>query len=272
MAFSGSSIAIVFIAAYAAAGPVQLHDGSNTLQRDEYGPLVNFGARYWNDRGTNQGVKQNLDKIGDEHFVRDTGVQFEKDRFAQHIDFDNNENAINAHGQTETIRNRPYSYDLTTNKLLAFYLSDRDSLKNARESDGRVARNLDQIGGGNLVRRNLDPIGGGNLLKRNLDQIGGGNLLKRNLDQIGGGNLLRRNLDQIGGGNLLRRNLDQIGGGNLVRSIDYTNAENRHADRQSDGDTFENLLFARNLDQIGGGNLVRNLDSIGGGNLVRSMN
>ncbi|XP_015174930.1 PREDICTED: orcokinin peptides type A-like, partial [Polistes dominula] len=127
-----------------------------------------------------------------------------------------------------------------------------------------VKRNLDQIGGGNLVRsvsnfnkyngerslRNLDQIGGGNLLrdlsgfkfgaKRNLDQIGGGNLV-RNLDQIGGGNLVR-NLDQIGGGNLVR-NLDQIGGGNLVR----------------------------NLDQIGGGNLVRNLDQIGGGNLVRDI-
>lgn len=42
----------------------------------------------------------------------------------------------------------------------------------------------------------------------NLDQIGGGNLLRRrNLDQIGGANLIKRNLDQIGGGNLLRRSL-----------------------------------------------------------------
>ncbi|XP_076290713.1 uncharacterized protein LOC143214050 isoform X1 [Lasioglossum baleicum] len=141
----------------------------------------------------------------------------------------------------------------------------------------RFDRNLDQIGGGNLVRstddrysRNLDQIGGGNLVRstddrytRNLDQIGGGNLVRstddrysRNLDQIGGGNLVRstddrytRNLDQIGGGNLVRsmndrysRNLDQIGGGNLVRSLNGARDE-----------------FRRNLDQIGGGNLVRNL-------------
>nr|XP_033342851.1 uncharacterized protein LOC117229974 isoform X1 [Megalopta genalis] len=141
----------------------------------------------------------------------------------------------------------------------------------------RFDRNLDQIGGGNLLRsvddrfsRNLDQIGGGNLVRsmddrfsRNLDQIGGGNLVRstddrysRNLDQIGGGNLVRsmddrysRNLDQIGGGNLVRsaddrylRNLDQIGGGNLVRSLSGPRDD-----------------FRRNLDQIGGGNLVRNL-------------
>ncbi|CAB0039871.1 unnamed protein product [Trichogramma brassicae] len=43
---------------------------------------------------------------------------------------------------------------------------------------GRMGRNLDPIGGGNLVRRNLDSIGGGNLIRRNLDSIGGGNLLR----------------------------------------------------------------------------------------------
>ncbi|XP_017880008.1 uncharacterized protein LOC108624908 [Ceratina calcarata] len=83
----------------------------------------------------------------------------------------------------------------------------------------RFLRNLDQIGGGNLLRREIPKWSSGNL-----DQIGGGNLLRevprehgsdrgeRNLDQIGGGNLIRSLID-------LRRNLDQIGGGNLVRSF-----------------------------------------------------
>ncbi|XP_017792986.1 PREDICTED: uncharacterized protein LOC108574852 [Habropoda laboriosa] len=87
-------------------------------------------------------------------------------------------------------------------------------------------------------------------LERNLDQIGGGNLLRRGLQE-------ERNLDQIGGGNLLRevdaerlneRNLDQIGGGNLVRGLDGVMAAADH--------------FRRNLDQIGGGNLVRSLSEI----------
>ncbi|KAL6264666.1 hypothetical protein P5V15_004766 [Pogonomyrmex californicus] len=54
MTLFGSSIVIVLIgvAAYAAAGPIQLQAGPNTLQRDEYGPLglTDFLARPWEDR------------------------------------------------------------------------------------------------------------------------------------------------------------------------------------------------------------------------------
>ncbi|XP_076392999.1 uncharacterized protein LOC105664375 isoform X1 [Megachile rotundata] len=83
----------------------------------------------------------------------------------------------------------------------------------------RLDRNLDQIGGGNLLKRRLEsayePFWVSS--RRNLDQIGGGNLL-RSVDER-----VNRNLDQLGGGNLVRstsrRNLDQLGGGNLVRSL-----------------------------------------------------
>ncbi|XP_014602888.1 PREDICTED: orcokinin peptides type A-like [Polistes canadensis] len=150
------------------------------------------------------------------------------------------------------------NYEPIVTDFLVKYLDDRKpGISKAQKIIGMneqsvVKRNLDQIGGGNLVRSvpNFNEYNNERSL-RNLDQIGGGNLVrdlsnfkfgaKRNLDQIGGGNLVR-NLDHIGGGNLVR-NLDQIGGGNLVR----------------------------NLDQIGGGNLVRNLDQIGGGNLVRDI-
>lgn len=100
-----------------------------------------------------------------------------------------------------------------------------------KAEDDRFSRNLDQIGGGNLLRRGLVVERDGSYdssrrwlpSRRNLDQIGGGNLLReadyrneRNLDSIGGGNLVR-GLD--GAADHLRRNLDQIGGGNLVRNL-----------------------------------------------------
>ncbi|CAD1476142.1 unnamed protein product, partial [Heterotrigona itama] len=111
----------------------------------------------------------------------------------------------------------------------AFYLAER-SEKGAREKD-RLSRNLDQIGGGNLLRRGLSSAmerGGSFDGQRWLSS-------RRNLDQIGGGNLLRSAADRG------ERNLDSIGGGNLVRDADESSA------------------FRRNLDQIGGGNLVRDL-------------
>ncbi|CAK9828796.1 hypothetical protein ANTRET_LOCUS6252 [Anthophora retusa] len=94
-----------------------------------------------------------------------------------------------------------------------------------RDEEDRLGRNLDQIGGGNLLRRGLQE-------ERNLDQIGGGNLVReveahrrqeqRNLDKIGGGNLVRELDGVLAVANHLRRNLDQIGGGNLVRSLPET--------------------------------------------------
>lgn len=106
-----------------------------------------------------------------------------------------------------------------------------DSIRYLREGSDRLGRNLDQIGGGNLLRRGQperESYDSPRLLpaKRNLDQIGGGNLLRgvddrfdRNLDQIGGGNLVRGLDDVADAADNFRRNLDQIGGGNLVRGL-----------------------------------------------------
>ncbi|KOX79267.1 hypothetical protein WN51_09069, partial [Melipona quadrifasciata] len=115
-------------------------------------------------------------------------------------------------------------------KSPAFYLARGE--EGAREKD-RSSRNLDQIGGGNLLRRGLTSSFDGqrwlSSRRRNLDQIGGGNLLRsaidddrgeRNLDSIGGGNLVRG----LGEGFAFRRNLDQIGGGNLVRDLANSDA------------------------------------------------
>ncbi|KAK1124613.1 hypothetical protein K0M31_005987 [Melipona bicolor] len=113
-------------------------------------------------------------------------------------------------------------------KSPAFYLERGE--EGAREKD-RSSRNLDQIGGGNLLRRGLTSSFNGqrwlSSRRRNLDQIGGGNLLRsaddrgeRNLDSIGGGNLVRG----LGEGFAFRRNLDQIGGGNLVRDLANSDA------------------------------------------------
>nr|XP_012225400.1 PREDICTED: uncharacterized protein LOC105673964 isoform X1 [Linepithema humile] len=297
MAFSGSSIAILFIGAavYAAAGPVQLHGGSSTVQRDDYGSpaLAELLARYWEDRRTHQNAKRNLDQIGGGHLVRNTDEQLrrlldeKKDRSSQNVNSADDRqildvigrdgffidrfrdanilnSAINSGAIIDAI-NRLYGLDSNVDQAFTNQLTDGDVWKNAREGDRRIVKNLDQIGGGHLVR-NLDQIGGGHLV-RNLDQIGGGHLV-RNLDQIGGGHLVR-NLDQIGGGHLVR-NLDQIGGGNLVRSPDYSNVKTKQRIDQPAGG-FEKLHFSRNLDQIGGGNLLRNLDQIGGGNLLRNL-
>jgi len=235
-----------------------------------------------------QDAKRNLDQIGGGHLVRDTDKQLKHlldeadDRSI--LEFVNGKemldqegtpltakasrdrNSFDSSSSFKTVANPAnYLYSLnqngerTNDELLADQLSEHNVLK-ARDEDRRFAKNLDQIGGGHLVR-NLDQIGGGHLV-RNLDQIGGGHLV-RNLDQIGGGHLVR-NLDQIGGGHLVR-NLDQIGGGNLLRSVTYSNGGTKQHIGQF---ASARLHPARNLDQIGGGNLVRNLDQIGGGNIL----
>lgn len=52
------------------------------------------------------------------------------------------------------------------------------------------ARDLDELGGGFLLKKkSLDPLGGGHLV-RSLDSLGGGHLV-RNLDSLGGGHLIR---------------------------------------------------------------------------------
>lgn len=84
----------------------------------------------------------------------------------------------------------------------------KDRSRHAQDAGDRLERNLDQIGGGNLLRRGL--------LERETAYDSGRwptPMAARNLDQIGGGNLLRDADDR------LDRNLDQIGGGNLVRDL-----------------------------------------------------
>lgn len=69
-------------------------------------------------------------------------------------------------------------------------------------------RSLDSIGGGYLLRSVPDSEeyhSAGSETKRNLDSLGGANLLKRNLDSLGGANLLKRSVDSLGGANLLKR-------------------------------------------------------------------
>jgi len=63
------------------------------------------------------------------------------------------------------------------------------------------------------------------------------------------------------------KNLDQIGGGHLVRNLDQIGGGHlvRNLDQIGGGH------LVRNLDQIGGGHVVRNLDQIGGGHLVRNL-
>lgn len=106
-------------------------------------------------------------------------------------------------GRVHNLPTIPSAFDLNAARANEQRFVARFADRDALQSDRRVAKNLDQIGGGHLMR--------------NLDRIGGGHLV-RNLDQIGGGHLVR-NLDQIGGGHLVR-NLDQIGGGHLVRSLE----------------------------------------------------
>ncbi|CAL7941609.1 unnamed protein product [Xylocopa violacea] len=108
----------------------------------------------------------------------------------------------------------------------------------------RLSRNLDHIGGGNLLRRELAERQSSHNARRwfpsqrNLDQIGGGNLLRevndrgeRNLDQIGGGNLVRSLDGVIVAAEDLRRNLDKIGGGNLVHALEPRNLDDDRATR-----------------------------------------
>ncbi|KYN20320.1 PREDICTED: uncharacterized protein LOC108760652 isoform X1 [Trachymyrmex cornetzi] len=276
MALSGSSIVIVFIgvAAYAVAGPIQLQAGLNTLQQNEYGRLADLLARYMEDQRVKQSAKRNLDQIGGGHLVRDTDKQSEgllneeKSRLIECLnsagdkqildtfcreelfaDRFRNGNLINSSinfvAFEDTINHPLNSPDLNAdqanNELFMDQLINGDVSNNA-ESDRRIVKNLDQIGGRHFVR-NLDQISNGHFI-RNLDQIGGGHLV-RSIDYPNTGT--KQRIDQpmtILEKLHFTRNLDHIGGGNLVR----------------------------NLDQIGGRNLVRNLDPIGGGNLVRSLN
>lgn len=70
--------------------------------------------------------------------------------------------------------------------------NDADEDENQFDADQAIsAAGPKRLDGGHL-KRNLDSIGGANLLKRNLDSIGGANLLKRSVDSLGGAYLLKR--------------------------------------------------------------------------------
>ncbi|XP_076670380.1 uncharacterized protein LOC143369856 isoform X1 [Andrena cerasifolii] len=159
-----------FATAWVAAVPHQLQAGSNDLQRGLYGPAsAEYFGPYLEEHGSARGKT----------FER----QPSKDSIAG---------------------------DTTTGIAAAAELSRalKDRSRYVRDDGDRRERNLDQIGGGNLLRRGL--------LERESAYDSGRwptPMNARNLDQIGGGNLLRDVDDR------LDRNLDQIGGGNLVRDL-----------------------------------------------------
>ncbi|XP_076633874.1 uncharacterized protein LOC143348016 isoform X1 [Colletes latitarsis] len=189
------SIVVVWVVAV----PVQLQAGANALRRDMYGPATTeFLGGQLDDHGPS---KQKI--LEDQDWDR---TRFNGDRPSK-----------GSSSETKDV-----SKDRTR------YYQSMEKLGDVVED--RLERNLDQIGGGNLLRRglhereydytrwlgprgNLDQIGGGNLLREVDDRVG------RNLDQIGGGNLVRGLNDVVTAADNLRRNLDQIGGGNLVREL-----------------------------------------------------
>ncbi|XP_034176245.2 uncharacterized protein LOC117602396 isoform X1 [Osmia lignaria lignaria] len=187
------SLAFLFTIAISWIAIASVQVGANVLQRDLYGAANGqFLAGYPDDHG---------------EATKEKSAQLEQ--------------GSSRFGNANDIGGRQMTGDDAPRVKIPPTLS-KSRLFRDEEVD-RLLRNLDQIGGGNLLRRRgleiayeprwLTP-------RRNLDQIGGGNLLRsvderfaRNLDQIGGGNLVRSVLDDR------RRNLDHIGGGNLVRDL-----------------------------------------------------
>lgn len=151
--------------------------------------------------------------------------------------------------------NSPIQYGLNPERMNVPSFTDqligyRNALRNMHlmeeaNEQREIAKNLYHVDDQLLARTSSDQTDD-RLMLRNLDQIGGGHLL-RNLNSLNDENPLNgvsynpneieikryfnqpanipnelrnthfiRNLDQIGGGNLLR-NLDPIGGGNLLR-------------------------------------------------------
>ncbi|KAG7198822.1 hypothetical protein KM043_001793 [Ampulex compressa] len=154
----------------------------------------------------------------------------------------------------------------------------------APEYFGRYAEEYAGVEGADegVVKRNLDQIGGGHLLRSSRSRQGAP--LSRNLDHIGGGNLLRSTserrfyamppTERFGGGRVeysssaerkeearSERNLDHIGGGHLLRDLRPLRSTAKRADEPRFG-ADERL---RNLDHIGGGNLVRSVEEYAGG-------
>lgn len=84
--------------------------------------------------------------------------------------------------------------------------------RNNIDSNGRYIRKLDNYLLRNGVAAAIEPteVTASNnnnnfAMKRNLDSLGGANLIKRTLDSIGGANLLKRSVDSLGGAYLLKK-------------------------------------------------------------------
>ncbi|XP_077263929.1 uncharacterized protein LOC143898373 isoform X1 [Temnothorax americanus] len=165
------------------------------------------------------------------------------------------------------------------------YWEDRRMNQNAK-------RNLDQIGGGHLVRDTDKQFKG--LLngeESRLTQYLNSASDKQILDTIRRGGHFA---DRFGNGNLINSSLNSVA---YADTISHPYSSNLNAGQINDQlfmnqlidrdipnnaigddrrivknlDKFGGEHLVRNLDQIGGGHLVRNLDQIGGGHLVRNL-
>lgn len=144
-------------------------------------------------------------------------------------------------------------------------------------------RNLDQIGGGHLVRdtdkqfkalldeeeNRLIQYLNSATDKQILDTIRQEGLFA---DQFRNGNLINSSINSMAFADAMNRpyNSDL----NVKQIIGQANNQlfmDQPIDRDVSNNARENDRIVKNLDQIGGGHLVRNLDQIGGGNLVRNL-
>lgn len=167
-------------------------------------------------------------------------------------------------------------------------------------------RNLDQIGGGHLVRdtdklfkdllneeeSRLTQYLNSASDKQILDTIRRERLFA---DRFRNGNLINSSINSVAFADIINHlpgsDLNQAGQATDQLFMDqFIDRDVLNDVRQNDRQIIKNLdqigrgqlvrnldqigggHLLRNLDQIGGGHLVRNLDQIGGGNLVRSIN
>ncbi|XP_054009263.1 orcokinin peptides-like, partial [Hylaeus anthracinus] len=144
MASRCTSVLLIFmsvVVAWVAAVPVQA--GANTLRRDFYGPATTeYLGGYLEDHGSSRNEDRGWDRS---HYIGGGSPK----------------------GSISTLS-------------VSQERSSHSRSENEHDSEDRPERNLDQIGGGNLLRRKMTQRWLGT--RANLDQIGGGNLV-RNLDQ-----------------------------------------------------------------------------------------
>ncbi|XP_070520731.1 uncharacterized protein [Cardiocondyla obscurior] len=166
---------------------------------------------------------------------------------------------------------------------LARYWEDR------RMNEG-VKRNLDQIGGGHLVRDTDKQFKGifneeDNRLTQYLNPISDRQMLDATrretlfIDQFRNGNLNNFPINSVTFADTTHHSYspdlsdDQINNQSFMDQLikRYILNAAQNADEEIARDLFGSKYLARNLDQIGGGHLVRNLDQIGGGHVLRNL-